>query len=142
MKELLNYQKQILTQLSSEDNLVVLAPGLGLSQVLMPLIQLYNNEKHLVLLLNSEASSLPVQMIGNCPLKSINTGSTPAQRQELYKQGGVLIVTGTILSTDMLSNKIPIDKITGLIILKSHLLKPNCKEEFAIRMYREKNQAS
>ena len=38
-------------------------------------------------------------------------------RQALYKQGGLISVTSRILVVDMLQADIPIEKITGLVVL-------------------------
>ena len=39
------------------------------------------------------------------------------ERQNLYKQGGIISVTSRILVVDMLQSDIPTELITGMIIL-------------------------
>jgi len=39
------------------------------------------------------------------------------QRQDLYKKGGLISVTSRILVVDMLQSDIPLDLITGIVIL-------------------------
>lgn len=50
---MLEFQKQILTEVVTEDGLLVISPGLGLFPILRSLIQIYSGGKHLVLLLNT-----------------------------------------------------------------------------------------
>ena len=38
-------------------------------------------------------------------------------RQDLYKRGGLMSVTSRILVVDMLQSDIPIDLITGILVL-------------------------
>lgn len=40
-----------------------------------------------------------------------------AARQDLYKSGGILSVTSRILVVDLLHKRMPIELITGLVIL-------------------------
>lgn len=51
--DMLDFQKQILTDIVSEDALVITSPGLGLFQILCRFIQLYTKGNHLVLLINT-----------------------------------------------------------------------------------------
>ena len=39
------------------------------------------------------------------------------ERQNLYKQGGIISVTSRILVVDMLQSDIPTELVTGMIIL-------------------------
>ena len=38
-------------------------------------------------------------------------------REQLYVQGGILSVTSRIVTVDMLQSHIPLERITGLVIL-------------------------
>jgi DNA excision repair protein ERCC-4 len=40
-----------------------------------------------------------------------------SKRQELYKRGGLMSITSRILVVDMLQNDIPVDLITGILVL-------------------------
>lgn len=50
---MLEFQKQILTDIVEEDGLVITSPGLGLFDILCRFIRLYTAGNHLVLLLNT-----------------------------------------------------------------------------------------
>lgn len=49
---MLEFQKQILTDIVTEDGLLITSPGLGLFQILCQFIQLYTGGNHLILLVN------------------------------------------------------------------------------------------
>ena len=50
---MLEFQKQILTEIVTEDGLLIISPGLGLFQIVCSLVQIYTGGNHLVLLINS-----------------------------------------------------------------------------------------
>jgi DNA excision repair protein ERCC-4 len=58
----------------------------------------------------------------------------------VYLSGGVHFITTRILVVDMLKNRIPIDKITGFIILRAHKVLESCQEAFALRLFRQSNK--
>ena len=45
-------------------------------------------------------------------------------RQDLYKRGGLMSVTSRILVVDMLQSDIPIDLITGILVLHAEKYVP------------------
>lgn len=61
-------------------------------------------------------------------------------RQDVYLSGGIQFITTRILIVDMLKNRIPIDKITGFIIIRAHKIIESCQEAFALRLFRQKNK--
>lgn len=65
---MLEYQKQILTDIVAEDGLLITSPGLGLFQILCSLVQIYSGGNHLVLLINTSKEQdelLQEQLIAN-----------------------------------------------------------------------------
>lgn len=63
-------------------------------------------------------------------------------RVDLYLSGGIHFVSTRILVLDMLKKKIPIEKITGIIILRAHKILESCQESFVLRLYRQNNKVS
>ena len=47
------------------------------------------------------------------------------ERQDLYKRGGLMSVTSRILVVDMLQSDIPIDLITGILVLHAEKYIPS-----------------
>jgi DNA excision repair protein ERCC-4 len=71
--------------------------------------------------------------------RTIYTTNT-TEREDVYLSGGVHFITTRILVVDMLKNRIPIDKITGFIILRAHKVLESCQEAFALRLFRQSNK--
>ncbi|NXA37498.1 XPF endonuclease, partial [Eudromia elegans] len=61
-------------------------------------------------------------------------------RYEFYTQGGVLFATSRILVVDFLTDRIPADLITGILVYKAHRIIESCQEAFILRLYRQKNK--
>jgi DNA excision repair protein ERCC-4 len=61
-------------------------------------------------------------------------------REQLYKSGGLLSVTSRILVVDMLTQKIPVDLITGIVVLHAETVSPTSLEAFIVRIYRNSNR--
>lgn len=62
--------------------------------------------------------------------------------EKVYLEGGVHFVSTRILVVDLLKSRIPVEHITGIIILRSHTILESCQEAFALRLYRQKNKVS
>lgn len=54
--------------------------------------------------------------------------------------GGVHIVTTRILVVDMLKKRVPIDKISGIVVVRAHKVIESCQEAFVLRLYRQSNK--
>uniref|UniRef100_A0A8C4PDB8 DNA repair endonuclease XPF n=1 Tax=Dromaius novaehollandiae TaxID=8790 RepID=A0A8C4PDB8_DRONO len=61
-------------------------------------------------------------------------------RYEFYTQGGILFATSRILVVDFLTDRIPADLITGILVYKAHRIIESCQEAFILRLYRQKNK--
>ncbi|KAJ3754997.1 hypothetical protein EV360DRAFT_86318 [Lentinula raphanica] len=64
---------------------------------------------------------------------------TSRDRQDLYKGGGLIAVTLQILVVDLLQNTIPVEKITGILVMHAERVSPLHLVSFITRLYREKN---
>ncbi|NWS73231.1 XPF endonuclease, partial [Crotophaga sulcirostris] len=61
-------------------------------------------------------------------------------RYEFYTQGGVIFATSRILVVDFLTDRIPANLITGILVYKAHRVIESCQEAFILRLYRQKNK--
>ena len=129
-----------------EDGLLVTAKGLGIEEVIYNMIKVYSDPGNLVLVLGlSEEEEqyfrtrLDVEG-GKILPKKITSEYSTNDRKLLYLDGGVLFVTTRILVVDMLTDRIPINLITGIIVTKAHTTAESCQEAFILRMYRQKNK--
>jgi DNA excision repair protein ERCC-4 len=65
---MLEFQKQIITDIVAEDGLLITSPGLGLFQILCSFVQIYSGGNHLVLLINTSKEQdelIQEQLIAN-----------------------------------------------------------------------------
>lgn len=120
-RALLDFQKQILTDVLSEPNsLLIMAQGLGLENYIVPqVMKAYSTEKQLIFVLNYRDVSefeFYQQLIPS--VKYITSqGITQEDRKQMYNEGGIFFVTTRILSVDFLRNHVPLDKVSGLLFL-------------------------
>lgn len=162
---LLPYAQQIVHDLLLEDQLVVIAAGLGLHIIVAAVIYLIdvagthrlpNSEivtqpENLVFLIGLrpndemrvEAAFKSIQKLKNMPVRGLQrlNAETPASRREqLYKVGGLFNVTSRILIVDMLNNVVDVGKVTGILVLNAEHVSENSVEAFILRLFRSRNK--
>ncbi|PGH26418.1 hypothetical protein AJ80_01916 [Polytolypa hystricis UAMH7299] len=150
----LQYQQDIFNELRAEDELVILARGLGLLRVVTNLLHSYDAaSNNLVIVVGADdrenewigEALAEHYAISKTPLarglKVINTDkATVPMRQRIYEQGGILSVTSRILVVDLLSKLLDPETVTGLIILHADKVVATALEAFIIRIYRQFNK--
>ncbi|CAF3459035.1 unnamed protein product [Rotaria socialis] len=143
---ILQYENEIILQLYHEDGLLILARGLGLERIFCEMMKLYCAEHNLVFILgctDAEQNYFTEQLISDGidpPPRVITADISIQERKELYIQGGLFFVTARILTVDLLTNRIPIDLITGLLVYRAHRIADSSSESFIVRLYRDKNK--
>ncbi|GAN08149.1 DNA repair endonuclease XPF [Mucor ambiguus] len=145
---MLPFQKQVLTEIVTEDGLLIISPGLGLFQILCHLVQVYSGGNHLILLINTSKEQdelLQEQLIAlgvssHHVIRRIEYNTPAEKRSSMYRESGIFSITSRILAVDMLLERIPISLINGMIVYNAHKVKPNSMEELILRVYREHNQ--
>ncbi|GKZ79635.1 hypothetical protein AnigIFM56816_003838 [Aspergillus niger] len=150
----LQYQQDIFTELRSEDELVILARGLGLLRLVTNLLHFYDAAgNNLVLVVGADdrenewigEALAEHYAISKTPLarglKVINTDrATVPMREKIYSEGGILSVTSRILIVDFLSKLLDPEKVTGMVVLHADKIVATSIEAFIIRAYREHNK--
>ena len=135
--------------LRNENGLVVLAKGLGLSRLILKCIQFYQqNPPHLVFIINSSASFPNIlaqgfQAEGGLPSQIplfINNEIGIEERMQLYLHPRCYFITSRILLMDILSKKLDLRHIHGIIICNAHHYHEVSMEAFIIRLYRQINK--
>ena len=126
MTTLLPFHTSILERISDpkSNNLLILARGLGLRRIICTLLKIYDAPTNLVLLLNAsleEEQGIGEQLgLMGCRkpgLRIVGYEMGKKERGDLYKGGGLCSVTSRILVVDMLQSDIPVDLITGIVVL-------------------------
>ncbi|KAG3229987.1 hypothetical protein P692DRAFT_201761852 [Suillus brevipes Sb2] len=150
MSILLQFHKSILEEIHdpATSDLLVLARGLGLRRIICTLMQIYDSKQSLVLLLNASpeeetaiGDELGIMGCRRPGLRIVGYEMGKRDRQDLYKNGGLISVTSRILIVDMLQSDIPTELITGIIVLHAEKVTALSLEAFIVRLYREKNKA-
>ncbi|OQD83839.1 hypothetical protein PENANT_c015G11423 [Penicillium antarcticum] len=145
---------ELFTELRAEDELVVLARGLGLLHLITNLLHFYDAAgNNLVLVVGADEREN--EWIGEAlaehyatsksplarGLKVINTEkATVPMRERIYGEGGILSVTSRILVVDLLSKLLDPEKVTGMIILHADKVVATSLEAFIVRVYRQSNK--
>ncbi|XP_072337890.1 DNA repair endonuclease XPF [Scyliorhinus torazame] len=146
MTPLLEHESQIFLDLFHQDGLVITARGLGVDRILLNFLKLYSEPGCLVLVLNTNTAEEQyfieqLRSEGVPHLPRIITNEIPSNdRYTVYTEGGVLFVTSRILVVDFLTDRIPANLITGILVYKAHRIIESCQEAFILRLYRQKNK--
>lgn len=147
----LEYQDEMYQNVVEDDAcLVIMSRGVGLEQLMVRLCRTYSDDTNLVIVIGTDADDelfFTNQMIdekdipyGKLPQRITAESSNTKKRNEIYLKGGVLFVTERILVVDLLSDRVPIDLVTGIIVYKAHRIHDDCLMSFIMRLYRMKNK--
>ncbi|KAJ0356430.1 DNA repair protein [Colletotrichum chrysophilum] len=151
----LEYQQNLFQELRNEDELVVLARGLGLMRLVTNLLHSYDAAgNNLIILVGAEdrennwigealAEHAAISMSPNARgLTVVNTDFTSVgAREKMYARGGIFSITSRILVVDLLTNLLDTEKVTGLVVLHADRVVATSLEAFILRIYRQKNKA-
>ena len=167
MGELLPFQRTVIEQVLEEDSLCVLAPGLGLHQLVAVLLRLQD------IRLQDPEQRGTVIVVGATPWQRLalreelarihpdadraaaagaGADASPpplpadvtaeiatTERLRLYRSCSSLFVTTRILVVDLLSGRLAGADVAGLIVLNAHRVTDSSGEGFAVRLYRGAN---
>ncbi|XP_071490340.1 DNA repair endonuclease XPF-like [Diadema antillarum] len=146
MMSLLEYENEMFLDAFHEDGLLVVARGLGIERLMINFVKLYCDPGNLVLVINTsnyeeEHLIAEVEKADVKPLPRVITNECGTnERQGVYMQGGVLFVSSRILVVDLLTGRLPVNLVTGIIVNKAHKIIESCQEAFILRLYRQKNK--
>nr|XP_004652331.1 DNA repair endonuclease XPF [Jaculus jaculus] len=146
MAPLLEYERQLVLELLDTDGLVVCARGLGADRLLYHFLRLHCHPACLVLVLNTQPAEeeyfinqLKIEGVEHLPRRVTNEIASNS-RYEVYTQGGIIFATSRILVVDFLTDRIPSDLITGILVYRAHRIIESCQEAFILRLFRQKNK--
>ena len=149
-----DFQQTIFRELRKEDELLILARGLGLLRIVTNVLHSYDAAgDNLVVVVGADdrenswigeslAEHAVISAAPKCRgLQIINTDLTGVERRlKMYEAGGIFSITSQILIVDMLAGVLPPDKINGLVVLHAERVVAQSTEAFVIRSWREKNK--
>ncbi|KAF2263425.1 DNA repair endonuclease XPF [Lojkania enalia] len=151
----LEFQQDIFKELREEDELIIIARGLGLLRIVTNLLHSYDAAgNNLILLVGADerenvwigealAEHAAVSMspkarglsLVNTDLMSVGT------REKMYVQGGIFSITSRILIVDFLSGLLNPETVTGVVVLHAEKVVATSLEAFILRIYRQKNKS-
>ncbi|XP_073228243.1 DNA repair endonuclease XPF-like [Porites lutea] len=144
------YENSMFLELMYDDGLFVTAKGLSMERVIASFLKIHcvtsdPSSISLVLVINTtdqeEDYILDELKSADVPLpKVITTEFSSSERESVYLSGGVLFVTSRILVVDMLTKRLPIHLVTGIVVYRAHKIIESCQEAFILRLYRENNK--
>ncbi|KAF1852071.1 DNA repair protein-like protein RAD1 [Cucurbitaria berberidis CBS 394.84] len=151
----LEFQQDIFKELREEDELVLLARGLGLLRIVTNLLHSYDAAgNNLILLVGADehenvwigealAEHAAVSNAPKCRgLSLVNTDlMSVGTREKMYAQGGIFSITSRILIVDFLSGLLNPETVTGIVALHAERVVATSLEAFILRIYRQKNKA-
>ena len=144
----LEFENELLQEIAHENCLVILSKGLGIEKLLIQMIRLYSQPEFLLLVLGTPAE-LDYHIVRhqeeagtatNRLPKSVTADVSIQQRTKYYAEGGTLFITSRILVVDLLLDRIPSERISGIIVYNAHKILESHQEAFILKLYRSKNQ--
>ncbi|KAI0174247.1 MUS38-like protein [Pestalotiopsis sp. NC0098] len=150
----LEYQQHLFQELRNEDELVVLARGLGLTRLVTNLLHSYDAAgNNLIIIVGAEdrenawigealAEHAAISMAPKARgLTVVNTDFTSvAAREKMYAKGGIYSITSRILVVDLLTSLLNPETITGVIVLHAEKVIATSLEAFILRVFKQKNK--
>ncbi|XP_049615139.1 DNA repair endonuclease XPF [Syngnathus scovelli] len=143
---LLEFETEMFLNLFSSDGLLVVAEGMGIDRILLQFMRVYSEQGSLVLLLNTTTpeqeyftEQLRVEGVTHLP-RTVTSEVQGTERYNVYTEGGVLFVTSRILVVDFLTDRIPANLISGILVYRAHKIIESCQEAFILRLFRQKNK--
>ncbi|KAK5964710.1 DNA repair endonuclease XPF [Trichostrongylus colubriformis] len=127
-----------------EDVIFIHARGLGMERLFFNHLIMYSDQKLLTIVLNTspqdEAYFISLLKSANAPClpKVVNADISTKDREAVYLEGGVQFLTSRILLVDLLTDRVPVKNIAGILVYRAHQILNSFQESFILRLYRER----
>jgi DNA excision repair protein ERCC-4 len=149
-----DYQRDIFNELIGNDELVVLAHGLGLLRIITNVLHSHDVAgNNLIVLVGADERDnelISEALVEQCKITrspksrgvtSVRTDvANVGAREEMYARGGILTITSRILVVDLLSKLLDPGSIAGMILLHAERVIATSLEAFIVRLYRQQNK--
>uniref|UniRef100_A0A914YBF0 DNA repair endonuclease XPF n=1 Tax=Panagrolaimus superbus TaxID=310955 RepID=A0A914YBF0_9BILA len=142
--ELLPHEQTLMLDTMNDDVLFITGRGIGIERLCLHHLHMYSDPKLLVLVLNTSSADEHFflnklkEMNPTCPPKLINSDVSIKQREAVYLDGGVQFITSRVLMVDLLTDRIPVQNVSGIVVYRAHEILRSFQESFILRLYREK----
>lgn len=155
----LEFEREMLLKIINENSLTIISKGIGSDRLVANLVKTYSTSCHLVLVIGAEIEEedyIITQVndgtlierkddLGDDPdfvkAKRITSESVAAgNRRDMYLSGGVIFITTRILVVDMLTERLPFESVSGIIVMNAHRVIKDCHLSFILRLFRMNNK--
>ncbi|KIH62155.1 hypothetical protein ANCDUO_07565 [Ancylostoma duodenale] len=142
--EILEYEQRLLVDTMDDDVIFVHARGLGMERLFLNHLIMYSDQKLLTIVLNTsqhdESYFISQLKAANVPClpKLVNADVSTKDREAVYLEGGVQFLTSRILLVDLLTDRVPVKNIAGILVYRAHQVLSSFQESFILRLYRER----
>ncbi|XP_011193358.2 DNA repair endonuclease XPF [Zeugodacus cucurbitae] len=137
---MLEYERQMFLDIVGSDGLTVCAKGLHYDRVVTNILKVYSDPGNLVIVINFSDWEEKYYKAKLEHKYVHEVAATATERERVYLDGGIQFISTRILVVDILKNRIPIELITGIIVLRAHTIVESCQEAFALRLFRMRNK--
>uniref|UniRef100_A0A0K8UYR4 DNA repair endonuclease XPF n=1 Tax=Bactrocera latifrons TaxID=174628 RepID=A0A0K8UYR4_BACLA len=137
---MLEYEKQMFLDIVGSDGLTVCAKGLNYTRVVTNILKVYSDPGNLVIVINFSDWEEKYYKAKLEHKYVHEVATTATERERVYLEGGIQFISTRILVVDILKNRIPIELITGMVVLRAHTIVESCQEAFALRLFRMRNK--
>ncbi|KAK6738751.1 hypothetical protein RB195_020702 [Necator americanus] len=142
--EILDYEQRLMLDTMDDDVIFVHARGLGMERLFLNHLIMYSDQKLLTIVLNTsqhdESYFISQLKDANVPClpKLVNADVSTKDREAVYLEGGVQFLTSRILLVDLLTDRVPVKNIAGILVYRAHQVLSSFQESFILRLYRER----
>lgn len=144
----LEFENDMLQQVNDEDSLCVVSKGIGLERLMIKIFMAYTEPEHIVFVIGSESDfeSHVISYMENLETpvnrlpRIVTAAVSIAAREKLYREGGVLFISSTILVMDLLVDRVPVENVVGIVICDAHKILESNQDSFILRLYRMRNK--
>ncbi|OTF70578.1 hypothetical protein BLA29_003186 [Euroglyphus maynei] len=155
MDDLLEFEHEALLNVLNQNSLSITSKAILNDRLLFHLVRLYSNHCHLVFVIGAnekEEDSIMFQIDEYIaqqttmddefvrPQKISYASYKTQERHNMYLGGGVIFITTRILIVDMLTNRVPMPSISGIIVVNAHRVLKDYYISFILRLYRLSNK--
>ncbi|KAK6030375.1 hypothetical protein OSTOST_03499, partial [Ostertagia ostertagi] len=144
--EILEYEQRLLLSSMDEDVIFIHARGLGMERLFFNHLIMYSDQKLLTIVLNtSPQDEVSINLLIHCIAyetnapclpKVVNADISTKDREAVYLEGGVQFLTSRILLVDLLTDRVPVKNIAGILVYRAHQILSSFQESFILRLYR------
>jgi len=145
--EHVEFERAMIDQMVKEDCLLVSGRGIGIEKLLFQVLRVFNEREVITVVIGcpSSVEEYVLEAFKSCGTadnlvpKIVNFESSISERVKMYDAGGILFITSRILVVDLLVDRIPCDRISGIFYYDAHKVLESHQDSFIIRLFRMKN---